>query len=218
MWPLHRLNALRVPFILDCLQTHLAPRDRGASLLQGVNVLDVGCGAGLLSEAMAKRGATVTGIDPAERNISIARQHAREESLEIEYLHGTLEQLPERHYDVVLNMEVVEHVEQMDRFMHACSDRVAPGGVHFVATINRTLLSFLVAIVGAEYVLRWLPKGTHQWHRFVTPEEARDILSACGQTVMEKKGVAVNPFTRAYSLTDSDRINYMLMAKKAPAA
>ena len=212
MWPLHRLNAIRVPFITRCVATAVA----GASEddLRGLTVLDIGCGAGLLAEAMARRGARVTGGDPAERIIAIARDHAANMGLDIDYRTGTVEELPPGHWDIVLNMEVVEHVEQLDRFMAHCCERVAPGGMHFLATINRNLASFAAAIVGAEYVLRWLPRGTHQWHKFVRPGEAEAMLAASGMTVVERSGVAVNPLNRHYSLTRSERINYMLMARR----
>ena len=212
MWPLHRLNALRAPFILDGIKRHL-PVSTGESLpLQGLTILDIGCGAGLLSEAMARHGAQVTGIDPANRNIEIATRHAADGGLAIEYLEGSAEDLQGRRFDVVLNMEVVEHVENVEAFMRSCCALVKPGGMHFVATINRNPISFLVAIIGAEYVLRWLPRGTHHWRNFVTPTEAVNMLDEGGFSVVEKRGVSVNPFTRSYKLTTSTRVNYMLVA------
>jgi len=212
MWPLHRLNALRAPFILDGIKRHLAVSTRESLPLQGLTILDIGCGAGLLSEAMARHGAQVTGIDPANRNIEIATRHAADGGLAIEYLEGSAEDLQGRRFDVVLNMEVVEHVENVEAFMRSCCALVKPGGMHFVATINRNPISFLVAIIGAEYVLRWLPRGTHHWRNFVTPTEAVNMLDEGGFSVVEKRGVSVNPFTRSYKLTTSTRVNYMLVA------
>ena len=214
MWPLHRLNALRAPFILDNIKRHLTVSAGDTLPLQGLTVLDIGCGAGLLSEAMARQGAQVTGVDPAKRNIEIARHHARDQGLTIEYLEGTAEDLQGRQFDVVLNMEVVEHVENVAAFMRSCCALVQPGGMHFVATINRNPISFLVAIVGAEYVLRWLPRGTHHWRNFVTPGEAVGMLEEGGFCVAEIRGVSINPFTRRYNLTQSARVNYMLVAIK----
>lgn len=214
MWPLHKLNELRAPFVLSCLQQHLPLEDNLAAPLQGLTVLDVGCGAGLLSEAMARFGAHVTGIDPAQSNIAIARQHAEEQGLKIDYQQCTVDALPPGQFDVVLNMEVVEHVAQLPDFMATCCERVAAGGVQFVATINRNPLSFLVAIVGAEYILRWLPRGTHQWRAFVKPAEITEMLNTGELEVKVKKGVSVNPITRHYALTDSDTVNYMIMGKK----
>ncbi len=157
----------------------------------------------------------MTGIDPANRNISIARQHAGKQQLDINYQLGTVDALPPGQFDVVLNMEVVEHVAQLELFMQQCNDRVAPGGVHFVATINRNLISYVSAIIGAEYILRWLPKGTHQWRKFVKPAETEALLATAGLDVLARGGVAVNPLTRSYHLTDSETINYMLMAKRS---
>ncbi len=215
MWPLHRLNALRAPFILESIQCHLALNAGNTLPLQGLTVLDIGCGAGLLSEAMARHGARVTGVDPARRNIEIATHHAGGQGLQIEYLEASAQDLQARRFDVVLNMEVVEHVDNVQAFMRDCCALVRPGGMHFLSTINRNPISFLVAIVGAEYVLRWLPRGTHQWRKFVTPAEASAMLKAGGFSVVETRGVSVNPVTRNYNLTQSTRVNYMLAAVRS---
>lgn len=231
MWPLHKLNALRAPYVRQEIYRHLASdsamllpqpnrsrktEDRlPAPSLAGIKVLDIGCGAGLLSEAMAERGASVVGIDPAARNIDIARAHAAEAGLEIDYRYGTVDVLTAREqFDVVLNMEVVEHVENLPEFVTQCCARVRPGGLHFVATINRNPLSWLVAIVGAEYVLRWLPKGTHEWRKFVTPAEATQLLADNGHRVRTRTGVSVNPLTKSFRCTDFTGVNYMLTARR----
>lgn len=214
MWPLHKLNAARVPFILDTLSTYMAVSPADALPLKGLEVLDVGCGAGLLSESMARLGARVTAVDPAEQNIRIAREHARRSGLDIDYRIGGVEAVSEERFAVVLNMEVVEHVEQLPRFMAQCCDLTAPGGMQFVATINRNVLSWLVAIVGAEYVLGWLPKGTHQWSKFVTPREAAAMLAEGGLCVVEERGVVVNPIARAIKVSKFSGVNYMLAAAR----
>jgi 2-polyprenyl-6-hydroxyphenyl methylase/3-demethylubiquinone-9 3-methyltransferase len=219
MWPLHKLNAIRVPFILDVLTDHGLATGRAAEPLSGLRVLDIGCGAGLLSESMASLGARVTGVDPAERNIAIARSHAAKTHLDIEYIAGSAEVLENRTFDVVLNMEVVEHVDNLALFMSSCNALTRPGGMQFLATINRNALSWLVAIVGAEYVLRWLPRGTHQWRKFIKPEEAASMLRQGDLEVLVSRGVSVNPVTRAYKVTRFTGVNYMLAArKKNPAA
>jgi 2-polyprenyl-6-hydroxyphenyl methylase/3-demethylubiquinone-9 3-methyltransferase len=215
-WPLHRLNRLRVVYLRQFLAEYF---QRDASLpqpLAGINVLDVGCGGGILSEAMARFGAKVTGIDVVERNIAVARRHSQHTELGIEYRLISAEALlaePQR-YDVVLNMEVVEHVADLPGFMQACCELVAPNGVMAIATINRTWLSWLFAIVGAEYILRWLPKGTHQWRRFPKPEELMALLAGNDMNVLARTGVRVNPFTRGFHLTSLMVVNYMLMASR----
>ena len=215
-WPLHRLNTLRVAYLRQFLAQHF---QRDANLpqpLAGISVLDVGCGGGILSEAMARLGARVTGIDVVERNITVARRHSQYTELEIDYRLIAAEALlaePQR-YDVVLNMEVVEHVADLPGFMQACCELVAPDGVMAIATINRTWLSWLFAIVGAEYILRWLPKGTHQWRRFPKPEELEQLLGKEEMYVMARTGVRVNPFTRGFNLTPSMAVNYMLIASR----
>ncbi len=163
---------------------------------------------------MAELGATVTGVDPATRNILIARQHAQQSNLNIEYLEGSIEVVANRCFDVVLNMEVVEHVEDLKAFMSACNQAVAPGGLEIVATLNRNIRSFVFAILGAEYILRWLPKGTHQWRKFVTPTELKRLLAADALQTFDQAGVSVNPFTRAYRVCKDTRVNYMLLATR----
>ena len=211
MWPLHRLNALRVPFVVESVSQHVQ-RSNNKPSLSGLSVLDIGCGAGLLSEAMAKAGARVTGVDAAPRNIHIAREHAESGGVDIEYLCGSLEQVRDRRFDVVLNMEVVEHVADVRAFVRECSQCVSEGGMQLVATINRNPKSWLFAIAGAEYILRWLPRGTHQWHKFVKPQELERLLDEAGLTVVRRAGVGINPLTRSYRVTDDLSVNYMLVA------
>lgn len=214
MWPLHRLNALRAPFIRAVLEQQGLTVGPESSPLRGLRILDIGCGAGLLAEAMATLGAEVKGVDPAARNIAIARDHARASGLDISYVQGSVDSLTFDQFDVVLNMEVVEHVENLELFMTRCCELTRPGGIQFLATINRNPLSWLVAIIGAEYVLRWLPRGTHQWKKFVKPEEALRMLAAGGLAPVVSRGVSVNPLTRAYRVTDFQGVNYMLAARK----
>ena len=214
MWPLHKLNHLRVPFVLSAIRDTFGFGQSTEEHLAGLTVLDIGCGAGLLSEAMAKKGATVTGVDAAEKNINIAREHANSGGLDIEYLHGTVDKIRGRHFDVVLNMEVVEHVVDVAAFISSCCDCVKPNGIHVVATLNRNPKSWLFAIVGAEYVLRWLPRGTHDWKQFVKPDELKFLLESKNMQLTQSAGVSVNPLTKRYSLTSDLSVNYMLVTKK----
>jgi 2-polyprenyl-6-hydroxyphenyl methylase/3-demethylubiquinone-9 3-methyltransferase len=210
MWPLHQLNALRSPFVIKQVLAHTKQ-----TTLDGLRILDIGCGAGLLSEQMAKCGACVTGVDIAEKNINIARQHALSEGLEIDYLHGSIEDLDtDQDFDVVLNMEVVEHVANLPLFMRQACALTRNGGLMFVATINRTWYSWLTTILGAEYLLRWLPRGTHIWQRYVTPEETIESLERGGLDVRSKTGVGMNPLRRYLYTTDNMRANYMMVAEK----
>ena len=210
MWPLHQLNALRTPFVIRQVLAHTKQ-----ATLDGLRILDIGCGAGLLSEQMAKCGACVTGVDIAEKNINIARQHALSEGLEIDYLHGSIEDLDtDQDFDIVLNMEVVEHVANLPLFMRQACALTRNGGLMFVATINRTWYSWLTTILGAEYLLRWLPRGTHIWQRYVTPEETTESLERGGLDVRSKTGVGMNPLRRYLYTTDNMRANYMMVAEK----
>ncbi len=210
MWPLHRLNELRAPFVIEQVLSHTRQDN-----LSGLRILDIGCGAGLLSEQMARRGAHVTGVDIAEKNIKMAKQHAAAEGLVIDYRHGAIEDLdPSAAFDVVLNMEVVEHVANLPLFMAQACALTESGGLMFVATINRTWYSWLTTILGAEYVLRWLPRGTHEWHRYVTPEETTHSLKRGGFDVRSLTGVGMNPLKRFLYTTDNLRANYMMVAEK----
>ncbi len=215
MWPLHRLNALRRDYLAERLREFWPglPADRP---LRDVATLDIGCGAGLLSESMARLGARVHGVDVAERNIAIAREHAGSQNLEIEYDVTTAESLVagDRRYDLVLNMEVVEHVADLPAFLSACCRLTRPGGVMVISTINRTLASWVAAIVGAEYILRWLPRGTHQWRRFPKPEELETILEDYDFEVRDRVGVGVNPLNRKFRIHRYPGVNYMLIARR----
>lgn len=218
-WPLHGLNRLRVAYLRDELCRQFALNRQADRPLTGLRILDVGCGGGILAESMALLGAAVTGIDVVEKNIRIASLHAEQRGLNIDYRLCTAHALAnaEERYDVVLNMEVVEHVADLSAFMCDCARLTREGGVMFVATINRTLLSWLFAIVAAEYLLRWLPRGTHRWREFRRPRELSALLARDGFRVQRLTGVAVNPLTRVFRLTGILQVNYMLMAVREAA-
>lgn len=213
-WPLHRLNALRVEYLKSRICEHFGRPANAAKPLAGLRVVDIGCGGGILAESIAGLGADVHGIDVVEKNLRVARQHSLRSGLSIDYEQVTAKQLAARgaRYDVLFNMEVVEHVADLSLFVSACNQLLADGGIQFVATINRNLRSFLFAIVGAEYFLGWLPRGTHSWRRFVRPEELRSLLRRDGLEVIDSTGVAVNPLTREFRLGKSLAVNYMLCA------
>lgn len=218
--PLHRLNGVRVGLIRDRLAAHFGREAAAERPLAGLRILDIGCGGGILSEAMARLGAEVHGVDVVGKNVRIAERHAQEQGLGIRYEHGSAESLAARgeSYDAVLNMEVVEHVADLALFMAACAGLVRPGGLMFVATINRTAASFLTAIVGAEYILRWLPKGTHRWRKFPKPAELERLLAQGGMNVVEKIGVGVNPLGQKFRLIRYIGVNYMLVAERRDRA
>lgn len=214
-WPLHRLNAFRV----DSIRARLAAAfGRDAALerpFEGLNVLDIGCGGGILSESMARLGAQVTGIEITEKNVRVAAMHAQWSGLDIEYRLATADQLVREgaQFDAVLNMEVIEHVEHLPAFLDDCARLVRPGGVMFVASINRTFAALILAIVGAEYILRWLPRGTHHFRKLVRPAQVLDPLSE-RFALLHKTGVRMNPFTRRFALTRWMGVNYMLLLQR----
>jgi len=216
-WPLHRLNRLRLAYIKRKVCKHFGLSIDADRPLQGLTVLDVGCGGGILAESMAGLGARVLGIDVVEKNIAVARQHAEHSGHGVNYQLSTIESLAkgDLQFDVVLNMEVVEHVIDLQGFMTASVKLLKPGGMMFVATINRTALAWLIAIVGAEYVLRWMPKGTHRWGLFRRPDEITNLLAVNGVMVNEITGVGVNPLRKDMFLTRLTSINYMLTATHA---
>lgn len=212
--PLHKFNPTRLDFIKKHIEMHFERAPNAG--FKGLRLLDIGCGGGLLSEPMARLGATVTGADAGEANIKTAKIHADMEGLEIEYRHITAEQLVEEgaQFDIILNMEVIEHVADIDLFLEACSALLAPGGLMFMATLNRTLKAYALAIVGAEYVLGWLPRGTHDWSKFIKPAELEHALAAAGLSVRNMTGVSYNPLSDQWRLSGDLGVNYMLTAVK----
>lgn len=214
--PLHKLGPARLGYIRDCLVDHFRISDRGLRPLVGRTVLDIGCGGGLICEPMARLGATVTGIDPAEANIGAARRHAQSQGLTIDYRPVRVEDLAAegRTFDAVLCLEVVEHVPDVAAFLRLCAGLVHPGGILIASTINRTLKAYALAIVGAEYILRWLPVGTHQWERFVTPGELGRYLRSAGLSQPSFTGLVYNPLRDAWSLDDDTDVNYFARAAK----
>ncbi len=215
--PLHRINPLRIAFIRDRVCGHLGRDPSAERPLDGLELLDIGCGGGLLAEPMTRLGARVTGIDAGERNIAIARLHAEQSGLTIDYRHVLPEALAElaQSYDVVLNMEVVEHVADLDAFLAASAGLVRPGGCMVVTTLNRTLKSLALAKVGAEYILRWLPVGTHDWRKFVRPSELARGLAPHGLQMVQLAGMVYNPLADRWRLSDRDLdVNYLAFTVK----
>jgi 2-polyprenyl-6-hydroxyphenyl methylase/3-demethylubiquinone-9 3-methyltransferase len=214
--PLHTLNPTRLAFVRDRIAGHFGRDPLADRPLAGLNLLDIGCGGGLLAEPLSRLGAKVTGIDASERNIKVASVHAAEVGLAIDYRHTAAEDLAAAgaRFDAVLNMEVVEHVADLAAFLAASGALVKPGGAMIVATLNRTPKAFLLGILGAEYLLRWLPPGTHDWRRFVRPSELARGLAAAGLTVIEISGMAYNPLNDAWRLTRDTDVNYMVFAVK----
>jgi 2-polyprenyl-6-hydroxyphenyl methylase/3-demethylubiquinone-9 3-methyltransferase len=214
MAPLHKFNPVRLGYIRDAACQQFGRDPKRVGCLHGLRMLDIGCGGGILSEPLARLGATMVGADPAESNIEVAKLHAARSGLAIDYRATTAEALSEagERFEVVLAMEVVEHVADVDLFVRTCAGMVKPGGLMVAATLNRTMKSFALAIVGAEYVLRWLPIGTHQWDKFVTPTELEAALTDAGLRVIAEDGVTYNPFTDRWRLSDDTDVNYMMVA------
>jgi 2-polyprenyl-6-hydroxyphenyl methylase/3-demethylubiquinone-9 3-methyltransferase len=210
--PLHRFNPVRLEYIRDRVCEHFGRDKHSTRPLEGLSLVDVGCGGGLLCEPMARLGAKVTGIDAVAQNIEIASLHAAESGLDIDYRATTAEDVlaAGEQFDIVLSMEVVEHVADPGAFLGDCAGLVAPGGLTFAATLNRTPKAFALAIVGAEYVMRWLPRGTHNWRKFIKPSELVNGLEAGGIEMLELTGVVFNPLTGNWSRNRSDMdVNYM---------
>jgi 2-polyprenyl-6-hydroxyphenyl methylase/3-demethylubiquinone-9 3-methyltransferase len=217
MAPLHKFNPVRLAYIRDKAVEHFGGDVRKLDCLKGLRMLDIGCGGGILSEPLARLGAQMVGADPSAENVAVAGAHASDNSLTIDYRSTTAEELAAagERFDVVLAMEVVEHVVDVNAFVAVCASMVKPGGLLFAATLNRTLKSFALAIVGAEYVLRWLPRGTHQWDKFVTPEELERAMEEGGLDVTGERGVVYNLFADRWQLSSDMDVNYMLVAERA---
>lgn len=215
--PLHMLNPCRLDYITRQIAAEY-DRDLSADLpFKGLTILDIGCGGGLLSEPMARLGASVVGADAAAGNIPVAQVHAEQSGLTIDYRHTTAEAIAEagEQFDVVINMEVVEHVADPQEFLTVCQRLVKPGGLMLCSTLNRTVKSFGAAIIGAEWIMRWLPKGTHEWHKFITPDELFDMLTKGGLNPVDRKGFVFNPLGWSWSISDRDlSVNYVTASTK----
>ncbi len=214
---LHRFNPVRLRYIRDRAAAHFGRDPARLDSLNGLRILDIGCGGGVLSEPLARLGAAVVGVDPVENNIAAAKVHAEQAGLKIDYRATTAEALAGagETFDIVLAMEVIEHVADFELFVEVSAALVKPGGLMFVATLNRTMKSFALAIVGAEYILRWIPRGTHQWDKFITPDELALALEQSGLDVIDEAGVIYNVFADRFQLSTDMDANYMVVAEKS---
>lgn len=217
MASLHKFNPVRLAYVRDRTAAHFSRDPKRLDSLAGLRLLDIGCGGGILSEPLARLGAVVVGVDPSPSNIAVAREHAAQSGLTIDYRCTTAEALTQTGevFDAVLAMEVVEHVADVNLFVELVAAMVKPGGLAFAATLNRTAKSFALAIVGAEYILRWLPRGTHQWDKFVTPAELTRALDQSGLRLVGETGVIYNLFADRWQLDADMDVNYMVVAEKA---
>ena len=212
--PLHKFNPVRLAFIRERALAHFSRDAKSRTPFEGLRLLDIGCGGGLLSEPMTRLGFAVTGVDASERNIGTASVHAAESGLAIDYRASTAEALEaagEKPFDIILNMEVIEHVADPGEFLRTCGRLLAPGGLMIVATLNRTLKAFALAKVGAEYVLRWLPAGTHDWNKFIKPEEMRGFVAETGLKIDGPIGVSFEPLTGRWRISADPDVNYMMV-------
>ena len=215
MAPLHKINPLRLGYIRDAACRKFDRNVRSLNCLSGLRVLDIGCGAGLLCEPLTRLGAQMIGVDPSASNIAAAKLHADRGHLSIDYRCTTVEEMgTHERFDIVLAMEVVEHVTDVGTFLSRCASMLKPGGMMVVSTLNRTWKSFGLAIIGAEYILRWLPRGTHQWDKFVTPDELAKYLLDSRLVVTDQTGVVYNPFADKWGLSSDTDVNYMVVAEE----
>ena len=207
--PLHKFNPIRIKYIKDNIIQNFKLQNKNKPLA-GINILDIGCGGGLLSEPMSRMGANVTGIDASNKNIKIAELHSKKNELKINYICSSPEKLkPKKKFDVILNMEIVEHVENIDFFLQSCSKLLKKNGLMFVATINKTFKSYIFAIIGAEYILRWLPIGTHEWEKFVKPEDLKRILIKYDLSLNNLDGMNFNIIKDEWSISKDFSVNYI---------
>ena len=207
--PLHKFNPIRIKYIKENIINNFKLKNK-TKPLSGVNILDIGCGGGLLSEPMSRMGANVTGIDASDKNIKIAKLHSKKNKLKINYLCSSPEKIKiKKKFDVILNMEIVEHVEDVDFFLKSCAELLKKNGLMFVATINKTFKSYIFAIVGAEYVLRWLPIGTHEWEKFVKPDDLKSILMKYNLSIKKFDGMYFNIIKDEWSISSDLSINYI---------
>ena len=212
--PLHKFNPIRIKYIKENIINNFRLKNKKKPL-EKINILDIGCGGGLLSEPMTRLGANVTGIDASIKNINIAKLHAKKNKLRINYLHSSPENLKIKNkFDVILNMEIIEHVDDINFFMKSCSKHLKKEGLMFIATLNKTLKSYIFAIIGAEYVLRWLPIGTHDWEKFVKPEDLKKVLFKNNLQIEKLDGMNFNMIKDEWSVSKDTSINYIAKAIK----
>ena len=213
--PLHMFNPTRIEYILDVSLEYFKIDKNKKIPLKNLKILDIGCGGGLICEPMSRLGANVTGIDASSKSIEVAKSHAKKNNLNINYLNAQPENLKlKNEFDIILNLEVVEHVENLDLYLSSCFDLLKPKGIMFTATINRTLTSYIKAIVGAEYILRWLPIGTHDWNKFIKPEELEKKLTDLNFSINNLTGLSFNPLFQEWKRTKNMSVNYILAAEK----
>ena len=214
--PLHMFNPIRIEYILEKINQHFnLKNDIGKYSLKGLQILDIGCGGGLISEPLSRLGGLITGIDASEKNIKVAKIHSEKNKLKIRYLNKSPEVLKDyQKYDVILNLEIVEHVNDVQLYIKSCAKLLKPNGIMFTATLNRTFVSYIKAIIGAEYILRWLPIGTHDWNKFIKPEELEKHLSLNNFSTIDLTGFEFNPFSQKWKRSADLSVNYIVSSKK----
>ena len=214
--PLHMFNPIRIEYITDKIKQHFKINADNLNYLKGLNILDIGCGGGLISEPMARLGGRVTGIDASEKNIKVAKIHAKKNELKINYLNKSPEELENKDkFDIILNLEIVEHVDNVGLYIESCYNLLKKDGLMFTATLNRSFMSYLKAIIGAEYIMRWLPIGTHDWNKFLKPEELEKQLQDKKFSIVEIKGLEFNPLLNKWRKSNNLSVNYIIASSKS---
>ena len=214
--PLHMFNPIRIEYITDKIKQHFKINAGNLNYLKGLNILDIGCGGGLISEPMARLGGRVTGIDASEKNIKVAKIHAKKNELKINYLNKSPEELENKDkFDIILNLEIVEHVDNVGLYIESCYNLLKKDGLMFTATLNRSFMSYLKAIIGAEYIMRWLPIGTHDWNKFLKPEELEKQLQDKKFSMVEIKGLEFNPLLNKWRKSNNLSVNYIIASSKS---
>ena len=212
--PLHMFNPIRLEYIIEKIKHHFQTNDKN-NFLNNLSILDIGCGGGLISEPLARLGGVVTGIDASEKNIKVAQLHSEKNNLNIRYINKSPDEFKEfEKFDIILNLEVVEHVEDVNLYLKSCYKLLKKNGIMFTATLNRTFTSYLKAIIGAEYILRWLPIGTHDWNKFIKPEELEKYLMEKKFKTLDIKGLEFNPINSKWKRSDNLSVNYIICSKK----
>ena len=208
-------NPIRIKYITDKIKNHLNIKKDKVNYLEGLSVLDIGCGGGLISEPISRLGAKVTGIDASEKNINIAKLHSKKSGLNINYINTSPENLEaDEKFDIIFNLEIVEHVDNVNLYINSCNKLLKKNGLMFTATINRSLISYIKAIIGAEYILRWLPVGTHDWNKFLKPEELEDYLFKEKFSTLDITGLKFNPFINKWKISKDLSVNYIITSLK----